>query len=541
MTARSCSRALAIALLSLALSARAQQPPEATLRDVIEPGAANGATSAPAPDLADALGRTTPRGAVAGFLRATRAGDWGTAKDYLDLGNLAPEARAARGEELARALAAALADNPPLSLDGLSDDPAGSEEAALSPLREYVASLRTPGEASAVPLVLRQQRTAAGSIWLVERAALAEIARRYEGFGVRRSAEQHLPEAMLWNAAGLAIWQWAALCVLVAGTTAVSAATASLLTRVLRWLARLTPWRLDDALAERLRGPLGLVLAVGLFSLGRRFLEIAYVPSLVLSTLEVAVLVAAAAWAAMRAIDLVADLHRVGAFSAGGHPVAPLISIGSRLAKACVVAIAIATALGNAGFDVTALLAGLGIGGIAVALAAQRSLENLFGGITLLVDRPVRIGELCRIGDRIGRIEEIGPRSTRFRTLDWTVVSIPNGQLATLQIESLGSRHRMWFHPTLALRYDTPGDDLPGLFEALRERIASHPKVHAETVRAQLVGFGASSLQVELSAYVRTASLEEYADVTQALLLAALALLSERGSGLAFSGPPTFR
>ena len=95
----------------------------------------------------------------------------------------------------------------------------------------------------------------------------------------------------------------------------------------------------------------------------------------------------------------------------------------------------------------TAVVAGIGVGGIAVALAAQKTLENLIGGITIVSDQPIRVGDFCRVGEYQGTVQAVGLRSTRIRTLGRTVVSIPNGQLAVMNIENFSLRDKIWFQP----------------------------------------------------------------------------------------------
>jgi MscS family membrane protein len=194
--------------------------------------------------------------------------------------------------------------------------------------------------------------------------------------------------------------------------------------------------------------------------------------------------------------------------------------------------------LHNAGFDVTSLLAGLGIGGIAIALAAQKSLENLFGGITLFLDRPVRIGDLCRFGDRVGTVEEIGLRSTRLRTPDRTLVAIPNSEFANLQLENLGSRDQVWFHPTLCVRSDTRPDQMKRILVELTQMLSHHDGVEPNGVSVRFVGFGPYSLNIELSAYVNTADWSHYLVIAEDLHLHSMEIIERAGSGLAFSAPP---
>src|ERR1039457_7078217 len=104
-------------------------------------------------------------------------------------------------------------------------------------------------------------------------------------------------------------------------------------------------------------------------------------------------------------------------------------------------------------FTLTIVLAGVGIGGIAISFAAQKTLENLFGGISVLADEVIRVGDYCRFGDRTGTVEDISLRSTRVRTDARTELSIPNGALATMSIENYTRRDKILFNPALAIRY----------------------------------------------------------------------------------------
>src|SRR5204862_286178 len=152
-----------------------------------------------------------------------------------------------------------------------------------------------------------------------------------------------------------------------------------------------------------------------------------------------------------------------------------------------VAVVALIAALQNFGFNVTGLIAGLGVGGLAVALAAQKTVENLFGSVSLVADQPVRVGDVCRFGDTVGTVEDIGLRSTRVRTVDRTLVTIPNAQFSTLALENLSLRDRIPVRATLTLPQGTSAERVRQVLAALREMIVSHPKVHAESARARFV------------------------------------------------------
>jgi MscS family membrane protein len=190
--------------------------------------------------------------------------------------------------------------------------------------------------------------------------------------------------------------------------------------------------------------------------------------------------------------------------------------------------------LDNFGFNVTALVAGLGVGGVAVALAAQKSIENLFGGVMLYADRPIRVGQFCRFGDKIGTVEEIGMRSTRVRTLDRTVVTVPNAEFSALQIENFARRDFIRLFTVLGLRYETTPEQLRHILVEIRRLLYAHPMVSNDPARIRFVGFGAYSLDLEIFAYVTTSDWAEFLGVREDIFLKIMDLVDASGTGFAF-------
>jgi MscS family membrane protein len=194
--------------------------------------------------------------------------------------------------------------------------------------------------------------------------------------------------------------------------------------------------------------------------------------------------------------------------------------------------LALLVILDNAGFDLRAILTGLGVGGIAVALAAQKTLENIFGGIALVLDQPVRVGDFCKYGDSIGIVEDIGLRSTRIRSLDRTVVSVPNGQFSTLNLENFAMREKMWFHPAIRLRIDTTPDQVRYVLAEIRKVLYEHARVEPGG-RVRLTGFGEDALKLEIFSYVCTADYGEFVAIQEDLLLRILEVIEGAGTSLA--------
>jgi MscS family membrane protein len=198
------------------------------------------------------------------------------------------------------------------------------------------------------------------------------------------------------------------------------------------------------------------------------------------------------------------------------------IPLVRRTLKVFIAGIAFIAALQNFGFNVTGLLAGLGVGGLAVALAAQKTVENLFGSVSLVADEPVRVGDICRFGDTVGTVEDIGLRSTRVRTIDRTLVTVPNAQFSTLALENLSRRDRFPVRATLTLPASTDSGRVREVHAALRAMLASHAKVEAGSARVSLVKMGAQALELELFAYVLTSVWDDFVDVREHIFLQAL-------------------
>jgi small-conductance mechanosensitive channel len=179
------------------------------------------------------------------------------------------------------------------------------------------------------------------------------------------------------------------------------------------------------------------------------------------------------------------------------------------------------------------VLAGLGIGGLAVALAARSTLENFIGGITLFADKPIEVGDFCRLGDHLGVIESIGLRSVKVRSLDRTIVTIPNAEFVNLYIENFARRDRVLLQTTIGLRYETTPDQLRWVLAEIRKLLLQHPMVTSEPARARFAGFGAHSVDIEIFAYVNTSDFNEFLAVQEDIFLRLIDLVDASGTGFA--------
>jgi MscS family membrane protein len=191
--------------------------------------------------------------------------------------------------------------------------------------------------------------------------------------------------------------------------------------------------------------------------------------------------------------------------------------------------------LRNLGFELTAVIAGLGIGGIAFAFAAQKTIENLFGTVTVVADEAIQVGDLCQVGTIEGRIESIGLRTTRIRTLDRAMVSIPNGQLAATSIGNLTHRDKFLFRHNIRLGYESTADQVRQILAEIGKMMLEEAKLEPETVRTRLLRFGDDSLELQAFAYVPTRDEAVFLEIQEELLLRIMDIVE--ASGASFSLP----
>lgn len=256
----------------------------------------------------------------------------------------------------------------------------------------------------------------------------------------------------------------------------------------------------------------------------------------IIETLKSALIYFMLAWACWVGSQLVAEWIIATPKIPDEHLDGSLVRLAARLCGGTAIVFLALIGAQQLGIPAMGLFAGLGVGGIAVALAAQSSIENLIGGLTLYVDRPVRVGDVCHYDTITGTIDHIGVRSTRIRSTDRTMITVPNADLAKARIVNLTMRDQSLFLHTLDLRYDTTSDQLGSILTELRTLLALHPMVACDVSqpRVHLLGLGDWSIKIEMHAYVKAGTIPEYLPIQEELLLRALAIVRGAGSDLAF-------
>lgn len=346
---------------------------------------------------------------------------------------------------------------------------------------------------------------------------------------------EHLPAPLLQlGPRDLYYWQWLALPVLLLTAWVFGYLLSRLTRRVLAHIVRRTAARWDDEMLARIGGPLtfGWGLAATYFLLP--WLGVHQPAQEYFHRWLRAGFFVVFFWTLARAFDVVRQVIAESSWAKNHAASRSLLPLGTRAGKVLVLAVGVVALLSELGYPVASLIAGLGIGGLAVALAAQKTVENLFGAFSIGADQPFREGDFVRVEDFVATVEAIGLRSTRFRTLDRTLISIPNGKLADMRLESFAARDRIRLACTIGLVYGTSAGQMRDVLRGIERILREHPKIWPDVIVVRFKEFGASSLDIEVMAWFQTPDWGEFQLIRQNVLLQFMEAVEKAGSSFAF-------
>jgi MscS family membrane protein len=469
----------------------------------------------------------SPRASVKRYLELCRAGEYAEAAEYLDL----PEAMKAEGPTLARRLKAVLDRQIWVKIEDISPAPMGKESDKLPPGVEEIGTV--PGRTGFEPVRLVRRRGPDGMHWIFSRSTVERIPDWYSRLR-DRFLQDYLPEALLRPGPHeLTAWQWIALPLLFIVALGVGKLLGYATRRLLERVTQDSKDRWDGSFLTRLSAPLTFTWALiavyfafpalGLYPPAEAFME-----RLIRAGFFVALF-----WFAIRGIDVAGERALALPLAKGNPAARSLFPLGTKVLKVAVIAMAAIAVLSELGYPVTSLIAGLGIGGVALALAAQKTVENLFGSIAIGIDQPFRVGDFVTVESVVGTVESIGLRSTRIRTLDRTLVTIPNGKLADMRIESFAERDRIRFLCVLGLTRESRASAVREVLEGARTLLQKHAKIWPDPTVA-LIRVGDSSLEIEINAWFSTASHDEFLLLREEVLLRLLEIIERAGTELAY-------
>lgn len=500
------------------------------------PAAPNGSTTpAATPALTDPLHRTTPRDAVYYFLETCKSHDYIRAAQYLNLKRIAPRDRTREGPELAMQLEYILDRDGDFQVARLSDRPEGSQRDALASNLERIDSFQV--ESRTVNLDLEQVEVSPGlKAWVFSADSVAAIPvlRTLLGESIAERFEKHLPGYLVTTRFfQTSLWRWIALLLLIPAIGWLARLVSYIALILLRPLLRRKAKTIDVNALKPLAEPVGLLLAVIAYSIGVQIIAPSALVRYYITRVLTLLFFIAVAWIIVRLLDVVASRVRLSSDPrqrALFHSVLPL---GLRLARIILFVVAAVATLSTWGYNTSTIWATLGVGSLAVALAAQKTLENFFGGVSVIGDRPVLVGDLCKVGDNMGTVEDIGLRSTRIRTLDRTLVTVPNSQFSTMTLENFAPREKFWFHPTITLRYDATAGQIRQVMASFKQILSSHPQIEIGKVPIRFTTIADYSYNIEIFAYVLTSDGDEFLTIQSDLLLKIMEAVEAAGTATA--------
>ncbi len=470
---------------------------------------------------ADDFGRGQPRAAIAGYLKAMRAGDFALASNYLDYRNLSKKTLVVGKEELARQLAVVLNRTLWVDLNSISTKPEGNINDNLPSYRELVGKVEYKG--NDVNILLQRIPRAGDKvkIWKISNATVEKIPRLFKRYSYSPLGEllaKNLPAVDLF---GVMLWQWLYFTLMMA--------IYYFFAKIFTWVSAFGINRLyskaSDEVLSFIKQPLALLLAV---VLARNFHDEANVTIAVKAVTEGSTLLTIAlCWVLFRFVDLMKS-YLADKFVAQDKPLAVyLLRPAGTVIKLIIFFVAALNWLENLGFNASTLLAGLGIGGLAIALAAQKTVENIIGAITLYTSAPVKIGNFCRFGNSFGVVEEIGLRATRIRTLDRSVIYVANAKFIDMDIENYSEREKIAFRPKIFLTPDTAKTNMDALLVAIRTMLVNNDNIADSPLRTHFKAYTTYGLELDILAYVKTTDFDVFLDEINQLNLNILALLDE--------------
>ncbi|MFT5141069.1 MAG: MscS family membrane protein [Rhodothermales bacterium] len=496
--------------------------PSFALQDTAKEG--SGGTQEQAIEPSDPYGRDTPRGSFEGFLKSAEEFDFEKAAEYLDLRNLPPNLRQFDAVTLAQHLDFVIKRNMKIDSVMLSDRREGQAIDDQPDYRDELGRIQTV-EGEVILLMQKVPGPEDGFIWKISNATVAQIPDLHREFSYPawvESVQSKLPANK--DFLGLELFKWVIILVIAVLATPIFWLLAVGLCRL--FFKPDSPFFND--VRKLLTRPV-LVLAIlflmksvlhnlGLGATAQRVEQAGTVLTIIF------------VWLFFSLIDLARASRREKYLAQGrmdasvlGRPMANALKLFTLLA-------AILIWLTNAGVNITTLLAGLGIGGVAIALALQKPIEDLLGAISIYSQQPVVTGDLCKVGSTFGRVEEIGLRTTLIRTLADTRVSIPNSKIAYGEIENYTVRKKMLYHPELPLRYDSTPEQIQAITSGIETMLRAEENILQDSIRVRFTQFEKHSLIINVRIYVDTEDFNRYLEVVEQVNIAIMNIVQTSGA-----------
>ena len=487
---------------------------------------ASSATATQAPQ--DTFRRDTPRGTMQGFMQALAQNDWALAINYIDVNN--NKNPSATIQSLKAALDSGGRINDQLQI---SNDPAGNLDDKLPPNLDKVGEINAPNtNKGSIDILLQRVKQNNGTqVWLISQQTLQQVSTLSPN-AKPTLVERYVPKKWLdEDIKGYSVGHIAAVIALLFATYVLSLLISQLFFWLFRTLYLATHPDKDKRfpIDGRVVVPAAMVITGVIIKELMIVVGINLVARNVVSKLADMLSWVALAWLLLRIMDLVFKRAENYA-SNNNHPERlSVLNLLRKVVKVILLAIAAIVILGNLGFDLTTGIAALGIGGVALALGAQKTIENLVGSVSVVADQPVNVGDYCRFGSQEGTVEDIGIRSTRLRTTDRTVVTIPNGNFSSMSIENVSKRDMFHFSQVFYVSRDSDIDKLKEFLEQTQIYITNHPDTNSMLNQVRISGTQQDAYLVEVRCYMTVKGVMDFNQKQTEMILQIAELMQDVG------------
>jgi len=500
---------LGFCLVCLGVSASANNDADISMKEILADGAAQEAELLEAESqqhiARDEFLRDTPRSSVLGFLRVSREGDFEEATLYMDFRNLPKDVKKIPEEKLAKQLKVVLDRTLWIDLESLSTEEGGHKDDNLPSYRDRIGVIKANEDHKNIDILYQRVPGPEGDyIWKFSNRTVAEIPELYKLHGFNKIEEylaEHSPE---FKVLGIDGWLW----FIVISTLILSYfVIAKPVCIVLLYLISKTKPVIFDHIKSFVNGPLQLMLMLYIahFFLNDFHFTVEAQAVIRAGTLRIII----HTWFFVKVVGLVKEYWAYKLNRDDKKDAVVLLRPLATVLKILIVVSAALLWLSNVGYNITTLVAGLGIGGLAVALAAQRSLENLLATIIIYATSPIKAGDYCLVGGIRGKIEEVGLWATRIRTFERSVVFIPNSQLSAGIIENFSMRDKYNFSRILYLSHETSKEKIEEVMEKVVEVLSNHDKTDEKMRRVHLESIGEFGFEVNIKSFINTTDMSE--------------------------------
>jgi MscS family membrane protein len=487
----------------------------------------------------DPLKRETPRGCILGFIKTAGEERYDLAIRYFQpyTGRHRPSME--DEQELASQLFTVLSLKFSGPLDFVSSSPTGRLDDGLPPNEEEIGGIRGLSEDFPIDLI-RVEDEQGQKLWYISRKTLDKVPEAFETLSYP-TIEKNIPKVLVEHRfLAMPMWQWLAFVLFAPFALLLGRIVTYAVQALLRWRAR--EWGETPEPGHRFFQPDPVTFAVAIFL---HYLFVSYLGASILYRMYyrrlVFILFAAAFyWILTKVTRAISKRIGLSLGHRGMFAERSIVSLIRRFTEIVIFLFIVLIVLRALGVDVTPALAGVGIGGLALGLGAQKTFENLFGGVSILFDKVIVVGDVCKVNNQTGTVEDIGLRSTRLRTAERTVLSIPNGVMASTTLENLRFRDKFLCQQTLRLRYDLSPDHIRYVLEEIRELLRENPKVEDATSRVRFVRFAEYALEVEIYCYILEGEYNAYLATQEALFFSIMKAVDKAGAVVALPTQTTF-